>query len=88
MGAVKTMREKMASEGLTSFIVSYDYLAPGEKQDLLETFQMQFWAEDAAHAGEQFDDAEPDARVVLVETQDEYERRTGEKLCYGYTENA
>lgn len=87
MAAMKTMREKMADEGLTSFIVSYDDRAPGDEIKLDGAMTMQFWAEDAGHAGEQFDDAEPDARLLLVETQDEYETRTRTILDYGRREN-
>lgn len=84
------LRRKMALEGLKSFIVSYDNFeddtsaaeAGGSIPDPEDVFIMQFWAEDAGHAGSQFDDAEPTSRVLLVETQNEYENRTGETLDY------
>lgn len=83
----KMMREKMADEGLQSYIVTYYY--PHDEADSgAEELSMQFWAEDEGHAGEQFDDAEPDGNVTLVETQDEHERRTGLVLGYGRSENA
>lgn len=66
-------------DGLTSFIVSYDYNdTDADIADLPDDdLYMQFWAEDAGHAGSQFDDAEPDARVLLIETAAEFEARTG-----------
>ena len=88
MAAMKTLREKMAHDGLTSYIVSYDDRAPGDEIKLDDALTMQFWAEDAGHAGEQFDDAEPGSRVVLVETQAEYEARTRTILDYGRSANA
>ena len=78
MAAMKTLREKMADDGLTSFIVTYSHA-----DDASLTGTMQFWAEDAGHAGEQMDDAEPGCSVDLVETQAEYEARTGVELDYG-----
>ena len=95
MAAIKTLREKMANDGLTSFIVSYDYAendeeasdAGGGIPDPDDVFTEQFWAEDAGHAGEQFDDSRPQGRCLLVETQDEYETRTGETLDYGRRAN-
>lgn len=81
MASIKTMQAKMADEGLRSFIVTFR----PEGDD--ETQTMQFWAEDAGHAGEQMDDAEPGCEVVLVETQDEYETRTGETLDCGRRED-
>lgn len=80
MASVKTMRAKMADEGLTSYIVTYS--------DPDSTYIMQFWADDAAHAGEQFDDQEEwGAEIDLIETQDEFEARTGRTLDYGRQEN-
>lgn len=93
MAAVKNMREKMADEGLKSYIVSYDYADNDEAavNDFTgvadDAMAMQFWAEDAGHAGDQFDDAEPGGRCLLVETQDEYEARTGTTLDYGLRPN-
>lgn len=84
MAAVKTMREKMADEGLESFIVSY---LPEGHASYMAPLTQQFWADDAAHAGEQMDDAEPFCSVLLVETQAEYEARTGETLDYGRGRN-
>ena len=83
-----TMRQRMAEEGLTSYIVSYIGLPPdeieGEYEDLVADAEaMQFWAEDEGHAGSQFDDSEPDSTVLLIESQDEYEDRTGKILDYG-----
>lgn len=95
MAAMKTLREKMADDGLTSFIVSYDYYADDTEAGITgqenpwpeDSLTAQFWAEDAGHAGEQADDSFPGARILLVETQAEYEARTGETLDYGRTEN-
>lgn len=83
MAAVKTLRESLAEEGLESFMVTYRpaYAEPSDEPEV-----MQFWAEDAAHAGEQMDDAEPFCAVLLVETQAQYEARTGELLDYGRRE--
>jgi hypothetical protein len=78
----KLMREKMADEGLTSYIVTYDDC--GTDSDMAA----QFWAENEGHAGEQFDDSYDECTISLVETQDEYERRTGLVLGYGRSENA
>lgn len=81
MGAVKSLREKMADEGLKSFIVTATY----EWADY--PMYQQFWATDAAHAGEQAEDVENLHEILLIETQDEYEARNGVKLDYGRTEN-
>lgn len=81
MAAVKTMREKMADEGLTSFMVSYT-------GDDHERYTSQYWADDAGHAGEQCDqDGEGTRTELFVETQDEFETRTGVELDYGRREN-
>lgn len=81
MSAMKTFREKMAEEGLQSFIVTY------RAEESTEVEHMQFWAEDAGHAGDQMDDAEQGCDVLLVETQTEYEARTGSPMPYGRTAN-
>lgn len=83
MGAVKMMREKMADEGLQSYIVTF-----ADADGVKDT--KQFWAEDYGHAGEQADDEldmDFEYHIALVETQDEYEARTGTILDYGRTEN-
>jgi hypothetical protein len=67
MGAVKTMREKMADEGLRSYIVTYVY---ADDYDSDEHYEMQFWAEDEAHACEQMEDAEPGSGVNNVRLVD------------------
>ena len=86
---MKTMREKMADEGLQSFIVTYRTTDEdiGDGMVIAHTATMQFWAEDAGHAGEQMDDAEPGCEIVVVQTQAEYEARTGETLDYGTLED-
>jgi hypothetical protein len=85
------MREKMADEGLTSFIVSYDYEdedAPIDEDAAENAYSEQYWAEDKPHAAEQFKDSNGDGvRIVAIETQDHYETRTGEELDYGNREN-
>lgn len=91
MAAVKTMREKMANEGLTSFIVSYDYEDEGTPIDAEaaeNAYMEQYWAEDQPHAAEQFKDANGDGvRIITIETQEAYEARTGEELDYGNRED-
>lgn len=95
MAAVKTMREKMANEGLTSFIVTYDYYeddteaaeAGGGIPDPDDVYKEQYWATDATHAAEQFTDSDSSARILTIETQEGYELRTGEELDYGNREN-
>jgi hypothetical protein len=69
----------VANHDLTSYIVTF--LAP-YAFGTTDVERMQFWAEDAGHAGEQMDDAEPSCEVVLVETQKEHETRTGVRLDY------
>lgn len=81
MATVKTMRQKMADEGLSSFMVTYT-------ADDHETYTSQYWAEDAGHAGDQCEDeGEGDRTNLFVETQDEYEARTGKVLDYGRGES-
>ena len=83
MGAMKTMREKMADEGLKSFIVTFRYPENKSMGDA-----MQFWAEDALHAVEQAKASEGDDITVLyVETQEQYEANSGTTLDYGRREN-
>lgn len=80
----KMMREKMAAEGLASYIVSYTVVS----DDHEDVMGVQYWAENEGHAGEQFDDSfGDDYTITLVESQDEYEQRTGLVLGYGRTEN-
>ncbi len=77
MAAYKTMMEKMADEGLQSFVVTY-------LGDDGEEYSSQYWADDEGHAGEQCDqDGEGTNTVLLVETQAEYEARTNTELDYG-----
>lgn len=82
MAAVKTMREKMADEGLVSYTVTFMY--PGNRS-LADTEQ--FWAEDADHAREQCIDSHDEITIKAVETQDEFEARTDLTLDYGNRSN-
>lgn len=81
----KTMRARMADEGLTSYIVRFEN-AYGDPD-----FYQQYWAENAEHAREQHDDATDGdssaGKVISVMTQDEYEAATGNVLGYGRGEN-
>ncbi len=79
MSQMKRMLEKMAEQGLESYIVS---ISTDQGN-----FHMQFWAEDAGHAGEQADDEVPYCDIEPIETQGEYEARTGETLNYGRLPN-
>ena len=81
MAAMKNMMGKMADEGLQSYIATFDD-AYGNGP-----FWKQFWAEDEAHAGEQCEDAVEVNCIHLIETQAEWEARTGTTLDYGRTEN-
>lgn len=81
MASMKTLAAKMADEGLTSFIVT---LRDG---DDATPYEQQYWAEDSDHATEQCEAASPDYQVVMVETQADYEARTGVMLDYGRREN-
>jgi hypothetical protein len=78
------MAEKMALQGLTSFIVTY---CTDFDDDPSYDKQVQFWADDAQHAREQFKDAFPDNSFVCAETQEKYESRVGYELDYGRKEN-
>lgn len=82
----KTMREKMADAGMTSYIVQFEN-AYGDHPN----FYQQYWASDANHAREQHEDATSDdaaaGKVIGVMTQDEYEISTGNTLAYGRSEN-
>ena len=69
MAAMKSLVERMADEGLESYMVTYI------EHEGTEEMVMQFWAEDEAHAGEQMDDAEPFCAVLRIETQAEYNAR-------------
>lgn len=70
MATVKTVRAKMADEGLYSYIVEF-----------AGNF-VQYWAYDAGHAGEQFDNAFPWKRPDCIYTQEEYEKTYGATLAY------
>lgn len=64
----------LSAEGLTGYIVTYS--VPGDPTGQ----EMHFWAEDVAHAGEQMEDAVPDCSIGLIETETEYEARTGRTM--------
>ena len=83
MAGVKRMMEKMAEQGLKSFIATVTFV--GEMGIITESHQ--YWAEDAGHAGEQADDAFPYCDIELIETQEEFEKRTGVLLDYGRLPN-
>lgn len=77
---MKTLREKMADDGLQSFIVTF------RDGDDPTPYESQYWAEDAGHAGEQCEDESPDYLAILIETQAEWEARNGRSLDYGNRE--
>lgn len=83
MAAMKNMMEKMADEGLTSYIVTFEI--EGEADQLMWE---QYWASNIDHAGAQCEDSVGfDLRYIhLIETQAEYENRTGVVLDYGRKE--
>ncbi len=83
MSNIKRMMEKMADEGLKSYIATVTFA--GYMGIITESAQ--FWAEDAGHAGEQADDAYPYCDIELIETQAEFEARTGKVLNYGRLPN-
>lgn len=69
MSNMKRLLEKMSEQGLKSYIVTVH----GDQGDGL----LQFWAENYGHAGEQADDVYPYCDIDLIETQEEFEARTG-----------
>lgn len=91
---MKTLPHDSRDDGtLTSYIVTLRPFigqipgdASGGDTDYGPEESQQFWAEDIAHAGEQADDAEPFCAILRVETQSEFEERTGVMLDYGRTE--
>lgn len=96
MASVKNLAQKLADEGLTSYIVTYDYFDDDDDAaangclgtpDPEDVMMVQYWAESKQHAGEQYDADLGYARVLSVETQEDYERRTGETLDYGRRAN-
>lgn len=83
MSGMKRLAEKMAENNLKSYIATVTFI--GEMGFIRESHQ--YWAEDAGHAGEQADDAFPYCTIELIETQEEFEARTGTKLNYGRLPN-
>lgn len=79
MGTVKKLN--VAPEGLSGFVVTYSF--PNSQTDTMDGTVMHFWAEDIGHAGEQMEDADPDATIDLIETAAQYEARTGEFIYEG-----
>ena len=66
-------------DGMRSYIV--EYTVHDDPDEVV--YRAQFWADDEAHAGEQAEDSFPDLNcVVLIETQEAFEARTGIKVDY------
>jgi hypothetical protein len=74
---MKSLAEKLADEGLASYIVTINYDGSNSVE--------QYWAEDEAHAREQCEDSNPGCDIGRVELQDQFELRTGVVLNYGRT---
>lgn len=88
MAGFKRLVEKMADEGLHSFVVSFTEGGGSE------VYQEQYWAMDAEHATEQCIDAgfvlgpvDTIRSVHLVETQAEWVARNERELDYGQRDN-
>ena len=83
--AAMTLREQMAAQGKQCYVVTYR--RHGDPVDQ-EKFLLQFWATDHVDARKQFHAAVTDRVVqVRVESQVEYEGRTGNSLTYAQTDH-
>lgn len=79
MAGMKRLAQKIADDNLQLF---YVHISTDQG-----TGAAPIWAENAGDAGYKADNMFPYENIELIETQDEYEARIGEKLFHGRLPN-